>query len=128
MAVVLFTGDNKNTSSSGGSKTGDSGELERIQSRVKALTSNDRFIPYIGLQNQGATCYMNSLIQTLFMTPQVRQHIYSYRYDPQIHGSKDYCIPYQIQRLFANLQLSRDTYASTKALTKSFHWTSSESF
>lgn len=71
---------------------------------------------------------MNSLIQTLFMTPQVRQHIYSYQYNAQIHGSKDYCIPYQLQHLFANLQLSRDTYASTKALTKSFHWTSSESF
>ena len=51
---------------------------------------------------------MNSLIQTLFMTPQVRKHIYSYRYNAQIHGSKDYCIPYQLQRLFANLQLSRD--------------------
>ena len=71
---------------------------------------------------------MNSLIQTLFMTPQVRQHIYSYRYDAAVHGSKDYCIPYQLQRLFANLQLSRDTWASTKALTKSFHWTSNESF
>ena len=85
-------------------------------------------MPYIGLANQGATCYMNSLIETLFMSPEVREHIYSYKYDQRIHGSKDYCIPYQLQKLFANLQISRNSYVGTKALTKSFHWTSSESF
>ena len=62
------------------------------------------------------------------MSPEVREHIYSYKYDQRIHGSKDYCIPYQLQKLFANLQISRNSYVGTKALTKSFHWTSSESF
>ena len=58
------------------------------------MTAGVRIDPYIGLSNQGATCYMNSLLQTLFMTPEVRAHIYSYRYDPNIHGGKEYCIPY----------------------------------
>nr|XP_013805529.1 PREDICTED: ubiquitin carboxyl-terminal hydrolase 7-like [Apteryx mantelli mantelli] len=30
---------------------------------------------YVGLKNQGATCYMNSLLQTLFFTNQLRKVI-----------------------------------------------------
>ena len=29
--------------------------------------------PWPGLPNEGATCYLNSLVQALYMTPQVRQ-------------------------------------------------------
>jgi ubiquitin carboxyl-terminal hydrolase 7 len=32
---------------------------------------------FVGLKNQGATCYMNSLLQTLFFTNQVSLLIYS---------------------------------------------------
>lgn len=28
---------------------------------------------FVGLDNQGATCYLNSLIQALYMTPELRQ-------------------------------------------------------
>lgn len=36
---------------------------------------------YRGLSNQGATCYMNSLIQTLFMTPEFRAAVYNWSFD-----------------------------------------------
>lgn len=29
-----------------------------------------------GLQNQGATCYLNSLLQTLFFTPEFRGNVF----------------------------------------------------
>ncbi len=35
---------------------------------------------YQGLVNEGATCYLNSLLQTLYMTRQFRENIYSYVY------------------------------------------------
>ena len=37
-------------------------------------------VPYVGLSNQGATCYMNSLLQTLFMTPEFRKGIFDWQY------------------------------------------------
>ena len=37
---------------------------------AEAATAAPRFV---GLSNQGATCYMNSLLQTLYMTPEVRR-------------------------------------------------------
>ena len=31
---------------------------------------------YVGLVNQAMTCYLNSLLQTLFMTPEFRNAVY----------------------------------------------------
>ena len=32
-------------------------------------------VGFVGLRNGGATCYMNSVIQQLFMTPGVVEHL-----------------------------------------------------
>lgn len=33
--------------------------------------------PFVGLDNQGATCYLNSLLQTMFMTMEFRAHLFA---------------------------------------------------
>ncbi|CAG9310433.1 unnamed protein product [Blepharisma stoltei] len=88
---------------------------------------NSTLQPYIGLSNQGATCYMNSLLQTLFMTPEFCLRLYQWKYDAEKHQSKEDCIPYQLQLLFAKLQLKESSYVETTGLTKSFQWSIRES-
>lgn len=37
-----------------------------------------RFMTYQGLVNEGATCYLNSLLQTLYMTYEFRCNVYAF--------------------------------------------------
>lgn len=83
---------------------------------------------FVGLANQGATCYLNSLLQTLFMTPELRLGLYDWKYNPQVYEAVDKCIPAQLQRLFVNLQTSDLRAIETDALTKSFGWTGMQAF
>lgn len=63
-------------------------------------------IGYRGLVNQAMTCYLNSLLQALYMTPEFRNALYKWKFDfnANIDGSKS--IPFQLQKLFLNLQVS----------------------
>lgn len=93
-------------------------------SYASALLKSDT--GYVGLVNQAMTCYLNSLIQTLYMTPEFRNAIYRWQsdYSNAEIGVKN--IPYQLQRLFLQLQTSDKRAAETTDLTKSFGWDSSE--
>lgn len=55
---------------------GSQDEIERISEKINMLQNKNRVKKYVGLNNQGATCYMNSAIQTLYMTPEFRKSIY----------------------------------------------------
>uniref|UniRef100_A0A7S4GIH8 Ubiquitin carboxyl-terminal hydrolase 47 n=1 Tax=Eutreptiella gymnastica TaxID=73025 RepID=A0A7S4GIH8_9EUGL len=82
----------------------------------------------LGLYNQGATCYLNSLLQTLYMTPEVRAFVYHWKHDPTSHGPSETCILAQLQSLFAQLELSEQAAVNTKQLTTSFGWGSAVAF
>lgn len=83
---------------------------------------------YRGLSNQGATCYMNSLLQTLYMTPEFRRATYKLTFDYEKHEDSVDSIPFQLQRLFAKLQTSIAQSVETTGLTRSFQWETSEAF
>ncbi|KFB43249.1 AGAP007106-PA-like protein [Anopheles sinensis] len=78
---------------------------------------------YRGLVNQAMTCYLNSLLQALYMTPEFRNALYNWEFDGE-NESKS--IPYQLQRLFVNLQTSPKSAVETTDLTRSFGWDSAE--
>ena len=78
--------------------------------------------PYIGLTNQGATCYMNSFLQFLYMTPEFREAIFGLEVCREDGTGESDNIPYQLQKLFAKLSLKRNRSVSTRALTESFQW------
>lgn len=79
---------------------------------------------YVGLLNQGATCYMNSLLQSLFFTNYFRKAVYQIpTKDDNPHNS----VALAIQRVFLQLQNS-DVAVGTNELTKSFGWDSLDSF
>lgn len=59
-------------------------------------------IPYVGLVNQAMTCYLNSLLQALYMTPEFRNALYNWEFDGNDPAKS---IPYQLQKLFLNLQV-----------------------
>lgn len=79
---------------------------------------------YVGLKNQGATCYMNSLLQTLFFTNKLRKAVYQM---PTESDDSSKSVALALQRVFYELQFS-DKPVGTKKLTKSFGWETLDSF
>lgn len=73
---------------------------------------------YVGLKNQGATCYLNSLIQSLYFTNAFRKAVYTIptQDEESLQNSA-----YTLQRLFYQLQTSNNA-VGTSELTKSFGW------
>ncbi|EWC45003.1 hypothetical protein DRE_06283 [Drechslerella stenobrocha 248] len=71
----------------------------------------------VGLKNQGATCYLNSLIQSLFFTKSFRKAVYQI----PTENEKTDNSALTLQRLFYLLETSNDALG-TNELTKSFGW------
>eukprot|EP00759_Apiculatamorpha_spiralis_P029084 PhF_6_TR31452/c0_g1_i1/m.46153/K11857/USP47; ubiquitin carboxyl-terminal hydrolase 47 len=63
---------------------------------------------------------MNSLLQTLFMTPEFTYYLYGLEFPPELQTPTN--LLYQLQRLFAHMALTKKTSVLTKDLTKSFGW------
>ncbi|EAY11653.1 Clan CA, family C19, ubiquitin hydrolase-like cysteine peptidase [Trichomonas vaginalis G3] len=67
-----------------------------------------------GIVNQGATCYLNTIIQVLYHIPLFRKIVYS--------SNSQNNILISFQNLFASLQLFDGKPAQTKELTTAFGW------
>lgn len=78
---------------------------------------------YIGLANQGCTCYLSSMLQFLFHIGYFRSAVY----ETCIAEEDPSPIPRALQELFFQLQ-ERQTTGSTVGLTNSFEWSESEVF
>ncbi|XP_062853258.1 ubiquitin carboxyl-terminal hydrolase 40 isoform X2 [Trichomycterus rosablanca] len=86
-----------------------------------------------GIKNQGSTCYLNSLLQTLLHTPEFREELF--RLGPDELGRLEdknkpdaevRVIPLELQNLFTRLLLLDEQNTTTTALTESFGWTNHE--
>uniref|UniRef100_A0A1B0FQ62 Ubiquitin carboxyl-terminal hydrolase 7 n=1 Tax=Glossina morsitans morsitans TaxID=37546 RepID=A0A1B0FQ62_GLOMM len=88
------------------------------------LWDSKKHTGYVGLKNQGATCYMNSLLQTLYFTNQLRRAVYKI---PTEADDSTKSVGLSLQRVFHELQFS-DKPVGTKKLTKSFGWETLDSF
>lgn len=83
---------------------------------------------YCGLRNQGATCYINSILQTLYHIPAFRKVIYEFNCE-QHYENYEKTIPWNLQHLFAQMQTkSESDSVSTKLLTNSFGWDNNDIF
>ena len=80
---------------------------------------------YVGLNNQGATCYLNSLLQSYFTTSCFRKLVYKIPTTGSSSGSSS--VPLALQRIFYLLSTSQYP-VGTMELTKSFGWDSSDAF
>jgi Ubiquitin carboxyl-terminal hydrolase len=74
---------------------------------------------------QGATCYLNSLLQTLFHVPEFRRAVYHMPTEEGEEPTSSICVA--LKYLFFRLQYS-PTPVSTKELIEAFGWHSAEAF
>mmetsp|Transcript_25454 Transcript_25454/g.35239 ORF Transcript_25454/g.35239 Transcript_25454/m.35239 type:complete len:1039 (-) Transcript_25454:237-3353(-) len=93
-----------------------------VETKVNKQSTDRYETGFIGIKNQGATCYMNSLLQALFHLKFFRRVVYKM---PTETGKIS--IPFALQCLFYRLQTS-EIPVSTKELTKSFGWDTADSF
>ncbi|GAA5807685.1 hypothetical protein MFLAVUS_001059 [Mucor flavus] len=79
---------------------------------------------YVGIKNQGATCYMNSLLQSLYCTNQFRKAVYEI---PTEGDEPNKSVALALQRCFYQLQYASAPIGTTE-LTHSFGWNTLDAF
>ncbi|RNA39982.1 ubiquitin carboxyl-terminal hydrolase 40 [Brachionus plicatilis] len=109
-----------------------SSRINTFDSKAKPLGKRKN-TNFSGIVNQGATCYLNSLLQTLLLTKEFRENLFSLSdvelgLAPSKNGqqAKLRVIPVELQRLFSQLLFLDQEACSTSRLTDSFGWSNNE--
>lgn len=79
---------------------------------------------FVGFKNQGATCYLNSLLQSYHFTKLFRKLVYQI---PTEDENPTNSVALALQRAFYLLQTSKEPLDTTE-LTKSFGWDTGDAF
>lgn len=85
----------------------------RAEWSISAVSKEKSQSGLVGIKNLGCTCYMNSLLQQLFMLKNFRDAILA----SKTEAGEDNLL-YQLQYLFSALQCSDKQYINPKAFTK----------
>eukprot|EP01083_Nonionella_stella_P218749 784141_1 len=96
-------------------------EDEQKQPKQKTVANQRQsFAGHVGLVNLGSTCYLNSILQQLFMIPSFTDAILSFdsKLQPQTagttQGNDSSRVLHELQRLFLSLSQSHRKYVDTK--------------
>lgn len=95
-----------------------------VDMKQSSLYDSRKETGFVGLRNQGATCYLNSWLQTLYNINIFRQAVYTIPTSEETEPASS--IALALQAMFFQLQYSMRS-VSTEDLTKSFGWDSSGS-
>lgn len=76
-------------------------------------------VGYVGLKNLGATCYMNSIMQNLFMQPQIRAGILSAAPESDADKQVENAL-HQVQSMFVNLFHSKLEFYNPEGFCRAF--------
>ena len=86
------------------------------------LPSHNNRLPggYVGLKNAGATCYMNSVFQQLYMVPELRNAVLSVDSTAQDEEERKDSVFYQFQMMFASLAATRVDFYAPRGFWRAF--------
>ena len=101
-------------------------EASTVLARGQASFEGSAVVPspapkYLGLENQGATCYLNGLLQSLFHIGKLREIVYS-------ESEEESSVLSALQTVFFELDENprRVTAGSSEPLTQAFGWSSAD--
>ncbi|XP_031626452.1 ubiquitin carboxyl-terminal hydrolase 7-like isoform X2 [Contarinia nasturtii] len=74
---------------------------------------------YSGLMNEGATCYINSLLQSLYHTNEFRRIVYGLEIEPELASDS---FAFWLKYIFYTMQLGELSEIRTTNMIKCFDW------
>jgi len=89
---------------------------ERGTGRTSAVSSK-----YSGLRNQGCTCYMNSVLQQLFMMPELRKNIYFATLPSTLRSSGAGCMAKGTDLISKKISVQWDSGVSYEATVENYN-------